>query len=570
MKPIVTSGAGLISSTVGTPRGGVRTAQRAVPTIEMKNLVVRLVTSRLARLLPIAASLLSFLAAPAPAGAQTNLPPEIRTPKPPAVPRINGPAIFGVRPGSPLLYRIPATGDRPMQFSIQTFASAQSPSPAAAALPATLHLDSQTGEMTGSLTTPGEVRLLLRAKNALGSAEKEFKIVAGDTIALTPPMGWNSWNCWGSQVDADKVLRSARALAASGLVNHGWSYINIDDAWQGARGGEFHAIQGNEKFPDMKGLCDAIHALGLKIGIYSTPWVTSYATHIGGSAENPEGLWAKPTIPKSGNVNKKILPWAIGKFHFASNDARQWGAWGFDYLKYDWNPNEAPETLEMDGALRRSGRDIIFSLSNNSPFTNAPVLSKIANCWRTTGDIRDNWDSMSKKGFGQDKWEPYASQGHWNDPDMLVVGQVGWGKPHPTGLTPDEQYTHITLWCLLSAPLLLGCDLEKLDDFTLNLLQNDEVLAVNQDSLGRQAVSVAKTAATQVYAKKLADGSTAVGLFNISSNAPVAVTAEWSALKLTGRQTVRDLWRQKDLGQYEGRIEMTVAPHGAEMLRIHP
>ena len=224
----------------------------------------------------------------------------------------------------------------------------------------------------------------------------------------------------------------------------------------------------------------------------------------------------------------------------------------------------------MDGALRRSGRDIIFSLSNNSPFTNAPVLSKIANCWRTTGDIRDNWDSMSKKGFGQDKWAPYASQGHWNDPDMLVVGQVGWGKPHPTGLTPDEQYTHITLWCLLSAPLLLGCDLEKLDDFTLNLLQNDEVLAVNQDSLGRQAVSVAKTAATQVYAKKLADGSTAVGLFNISSNAPVAVTAEWSALKLTGRQTVRDLWRQKDLGQYEGRIEMTVAPHGAEMLRIHP
>ena len=202
MKPIVTSGAGLNSSKVGTPRCGVRTAQRAVPTIEMKNLVVRLVTSRLARLLPIAASLLSFLAAPAPAGAQTNLPPEIRTPKPPAVPRINGPAIFGVRPGSPLLYRIPATGDRPMQFSIQTFASAQSPSPAAAALPATLHLDSQTGEMTGSLTTPGEVRLLLRAKNALGSAEKEFKIVAGDTIALTPPMGWNSWNCWGSQVDA--------------------------------------------------------------------------------------------------------------------------------------------------------------------------------------------------------------------------------------------------------------------------------------------------------------------------------------------------------------------------------
>ena len=163
-----------------------------------------------------------------------------------------------------------------------------------------------------------------------------------------------------------------------------------------------------------------------------------------------------------------------------------------DYLKYDWNPNEVPETREMYDALRTSGRDVVFSLSNNSPFTNAPALSKIANCWRTTGDIRDNWDSMSKKGFGQDKWEPFAAPGHWNDPDMLVVGRVGWGNPHPTGLTPDEQYTHITLWCLLCAPLLLGCDLDKLDDFTLNLLTNDEVLGVNQDALGKQALCIAR------------------------------------------------------------------------------
>jgi alpha-galactosidase len=372
------------------------------------------------------------------ARAQTNSPPEIRTPKPPPAPRINGPAIFGVRPGSPVIYRIPATGDRPMKFSIEGFIPESSPD-SGKFLPSTIHLDSESGELTGSFPAAGQVMLILRARNASGSAAKPFKIIVGETIALTPPMGWNSWNCWGSQVDADKVLRSARGLVASGLINHGWSYINIDDTWQGARAGEFHAIQGNEKFPDMKGLCDTIHAMGLKAGIYSTPWVTSYATHIGGSAESPEGLWEKPTLPKKGNVNKKILPWAIGKYSFATNDARQWAAWGFDYLKYDWNPNEAPETREMSDALRGSGRDIVFSLSNNSPFTNAPVLSKIANCWRTTGDIRDNWDSMSKKGFGQDKWEPYSSQGHWNDPDMLVVGQVGWGKPHPTGLTPDEQ-----------------------------------------------------------------------------------------------------------------------------------
>ena len=385
---------------------------------------------------------------------------EMRTPAAPAEPRINGPTVFGVRPGSPVLYRIPATGERPMEFSVQ-------------GLPAGLHVVSTNGQMTGTLKQSGEYQMTFKAKNAKGMSEKKFRIVVGEKIALTPPMGWNSWNCWGSQVDASKVLRSARGMAASGLIDHGWTYINIDDAWQGKRGGPFNAIQGNDKFPDMKGLGDTIHKMGLKVGIYSTPWTTSYAEYPGGSAENPEGTWAKPTIPKRGNVNKKQLPWAIGKFSFAQNDAKQWSAWGIDYLKYDWNPNEEPETAEMAKELRESGRDIVFSLSNSTPFTNAPALSKLANCWRTSGDIRDSWDSMNKKAFGEDKWEPFAGPGHWNDPDMLVVGSVGWGKPHPTRLTADEQYLHITQWCLLAAPLLLGCDLDKLDEFTLNLLTNE-------------------------------------------------------------------------------------------------
>lgn len=497
---------------------------------------------------------LSFAAA---AQVTNTAPPEIRTPKPPPTPRINGPGIFGVRPGHPFLYRIPATGERPMQFSADT-------------LPAGLKLDSRTGDITGSLSQAGEFAVTLRAKNSKGEARRPFRIVVGETIALTPPMGWNSWNCWGSRVDAGKVLQSARGMADSGLINHGWTFINIDDAWQGKREGEFHGLQGNAKFPDMKKLCDDVHALGLKVGIYSTPWVTSYAVYPGGSAENPEGTWQRPTIEKRGNVNKKILPWAIGKYSFATNDAKQWAAWGIDYLKYDWNPNEEPETLEMYHALRSSGRDVVLSLSNSTPFTNAPALSRIANCWRTTGDIRDNWDSMNRKGFGQDKWEPLMSRGHWNDPDMLVVGQVGWGTPHPTNLTPDEQYTHITLWSLLSAPLLLGCDLQKLDEFTLNLLENDEVLAIDQDSLGKQAITVAKGADWRVYAKDLEDGSRAVGLFNLNSNAVVTVTAKWSDLKLKGKQSVRDLWRQKDLGQFDGEFHLTVAPHGAELVKLSP
>jgi alpha-galactosidase len=372
-------------------------------------------------------------------------------------------------------------------------------------------------------------------------------------------------------VDGDKVLRSAKAMVDSGLIHHGWSYINIDDAWQGSRGGKFNALQGNEKFSDMKGLCDRIHAMGLKVGIYSTPWTTSYAEYAGGSAENPEGKWEKPTIPKRGNLNRKMLPWAIGKYSFATNDALQWAEWGIDYLKYDWNPNEEPETREMYQALRSSGRDIVFSLSNSSPFTNAPVLSKIANCWRTTGDIRDNWPSMSSKGFGQDRWAPYQSQGHWNDPDMLVVGYVGgWGgrPPKPSGLTPDELYTHITLWCLVSSPLLIGCDMERLDDFTFNLLSNDEVLAVNQDSLGKQAVTVARNGDARVLAKDLEDGSKAVGLFNAGSNAVATVTVNWSDLNISGSHSVRDLWRQKQLGRFTGRFELAIPPHGAELLKI--
>src|SRR5581483_5266440 len=205
--------------------------------------------------------------------------------------------------------------------------------------------------------------------------------------------------------------------------------------------------------------------------------------------------------------NKKIPPWAVGQYHFATNDAKQWADWGFDYLKYDWNPIEVPQVEEMDNALKDSGRDFVLSLSNSAPFAGAADWARLANAWRTTGDIRDNWRSMTNNGFSQDKWAPFAGPGHWNDPDMLVVGDVGWGpKLHPTQLTPDEQYTHITLWCMLASPLLIGCDMTHLDDFTLSLLSNDEVLAVDQDPLGKQAAQTVVDGRRQIWVKELADG----------------------------------------------------------------
>jgi len=234
---------------------------------------------------------------------------EIRTPPAPHTPRINGPAIFGVRPEHPFLYHIPATGDRPMQYSADH-------------LPAGLKLDAATGNITGLLPKAGEFKVVFHAKNSLGTSDKQFKIVAGETIALTPAMGWNSWNHYAGRITQDIVLQNAKAMADSGLLDHGWSYVNIDDTWQGKRGGEFHGLQGNEKFPDIKALCDQIHSLGLKFGIYSTPWETSYAGFPGGSSENPEGNWTK----SEGKTvkNKKILPCAIAPYHFYTNDADQW------------------------------------------------------------------------------------------------------------------------------------------------------------------------------------------------------------------------------------------------------
>lgn len=480
------------------------------------------------------------------------------TPTPSTAPRINGARIFGVRPGSPFLYSIPATGDRPMTFTADD-------------LPVGLSLDAATGRITGMLRTPAEFNVTLRAKNHLGTAEKPFRIVVGEALALTPPLGWNSWNCWGREVSQEKVLRSARALVAAGLDRHGWSYVNIDDGWQGERGGPRQALQPNEKFPDLKAMADEIHGLGLKVGIYSTPWTKSYAGHLGGSSENPDGR-EDDSFRAAAPRNRNVLPYAIGRYRFVEQDARQWAAWGVDYLKYDWGPVDVENTRAMATALRATGRDFVLSLSNNAArniFGIVGDLAPLAQAWRTTTDINDNWSRVVEIGFSQDSWARYQSPGHYNDADMLVVGQVGWGSPHPTKLTPDEQYTHISLWCLLGSPLLIGCDLEKLDAFTVGLLSNDEVLEINQDTLARQAVQVGGRGDLRVYAKLLDDGSWAVGLFNLGPDR-ATVAANWSDLKLAGPQRVRDLWRQKDLGVFPDRFETEVSAHGTVLVRLFP
>jgi len=501
----------------------------------------------------------SYLFVKVQAGSAQELPPSL-TPPTPSEPRIHGPGVIGARPNVPFLYTIPATGERPIEFGVDR-------------LPPGLELDSASGRITGRTAVDPEGGLaydvVLHARNAKGSTTKKLLITIGETIARTPPMGWNSWNCWAGVVDQEKILRSARAMVSSGLINHGWTYVNIDDTWQGQRGGPYDGLQANEKFPDMKKLCDEIHDMGLKAGIYSTPWITSYAKFAGGSSDDPKGTWTKELAVQKFQ--------RFGKYSFAENDVKQWAAWGFDYLKYDWSPIDVAHAEEMSKALRSCGRDMVFSLSNSASFAHAADWARLANCWRTTGDIWDRWEQspadwqygVSEIGFNQDRWAPFAGPGHWNDPDMLVVGHVGWGPAlHLTKLSPDEQYSHISLWCLFSAPLLIGCDMERLDPFTLGLLSNDEVLALDQDSLGLPAVRVGTVGAIDVFMKTLEDGSKALGLFNRSRQSETSTYNKLGRIGLAGKHHVRDLWRQQDLEDTGGSLKLTIPGHGVVLLKL--
>ncbi len=465
---------------------------------------------------------------------QTLEVPFILTPSVGQTPRINGAKIFGVRPGSPFLFTIAATGERPLIFSTSN-------------LPEGLHLDKNTGLITGKLSSEGDYIVKITAENKFGKTTRELKIVCGNKIALTPPMGWNSWNCWGLSVSKDRIIQSANAMKSSGLINHGWTYINIDDGWELVH--KENKMTTNEKFPDMKGLTDYVHSLGLKMGIYSSP-------------------------------GPKTCGGYEGSFMYEFADAQTFDEWGIDYLKYDWcsygrlfkNPTleEMKEPYRvMQKALSLTKRDIVYSLCQYGMGDVWKWGNEVnGNLWRTTGDIEDTWESMSGIGFNQNKCAPYSKQGGWNDPDMLVVGKVGWGPSlHKTRLTVNEQYTHISLWALLSAPLLIGCDMEQLDEFTINLLSNDEVIDINQDPLAKPAVQLIKTDDYEIWTKELENGEIAVGLFN-KSLLVKKISLNWSDLKINGKYTIRNVWKQMDMGYSDKNFETQVLPHGVVLVKI--
>ena len=454
----------------------------------------------------------------------------------PAEPRIHAPRITGGTPGRPFLFRIPATGEGPLTYQ-------------ARGLPAGLILDGRTGIITGSISRPGRTDVRISVAGPKGKDERVLTIVGGDNaLALTPPLGWNSWNVWGRSVDDSKVRAAAAAMVSTGLAATGYQFINIDDGWEGQRDAN-GVLQPNEKFPDMKALAQYVHGKGLKIGIYSSP----------------------------GPRTCQGLP---GSYQHEEIDARTWASWGIDLLKHDWcsysgiaKDNSLAELQKpyriMREALNKVDRDIVYSLCQYGMGNVWEWGADVGgNYWRTTGDLTDVWSNMAAVGFRQAGREKWSKPGGWTDPDMLVIGKVGWGPNiHDTRLTPNEQITHITLWTIQAAPLLIGADMSQFDKFTTDLMTNYEVLEVNQDVLGRGGSLVWQKDRLEVWSRPLADGTRAVALFNRGLQA-ANVTARWREIGLAGKQPVRDLWQRRDLGTFAGEFTANVPAHGAVLVKV--
>jgi len=503
--------------------------------------------------------------------------PYILTPEPKSEPRVNSPKRFGVRPGSPFLFNIAVTGKRPMTFSAKN-------------LPQGLLLNPESGLITGQLDTRGKYFVQLQVKNKIGKTENTLEIVVGDTLSLTPYMGWNHWYSFTNRVTDEIMRKAADIIIESGMVNYGYNYVNIDDTWMmeitqennaiihnqailpnneglnerfskkpTGKSGELRDKEGNINanalFPDMKKLTDYIHSKGLKAGIYTSPGPFTCGGY-------------------------------EGSFMYEMQDAQRFAGWGFDLLKYDWcsfgrtftgklTLDKAKEPyIRMGYALQQQKRDIILNLCQYGIEDVWEWGAEVGgHSWRTSGDF--GWQlipngslypNLISIGFYHELIYTFNGPGSWNDPDYILIGSRGDGSKFE--LSPSEQYTHMTLWCILAAPLVFSGDLTKLDDFTLNILCNSEVIEVNQDPLGKSGHRIYQDDEREVWAKQLEDGSYAVGLFNVGEFENI-VSIRLEDLGLTGKHRVRDLWRQKDLGEFTHVFEMKIPRHGAGMVRIY-
>ena len=392
----------------------------------------------------------------------------------------------------------------------------------------------------------------------LATAEEDSsKTISVSQLAETPPMGWNSWNTFGPDISADVVRGVADKIVELGLKDLGYQYVVIDDHWQGGRDAKGHLLANLKKFPDgIKAVADYIHSKGLKFGIYS-------------------------------DAGDKTCGGEVGSYGYEEDDATTFASWGADYVKYDYcnAPDDFQEAIrrytKMGNALKVTGRPMIFSICEWGP--RSPWLwgrQAGGNLWRISFDVGDIWDTphnaYSCIGIlaaidASANHEDKAGPGGWNDPDMLVVGMKNTGNIKGGGCTVAEYQTQMSMWCVLAAPLMIGCDIRNMDTDTKRILTNAEVIAIDQDPLGKQGNRVARTGSTDVWQKPLSGGNIAVALLNRGEK-PAEITVQWKDLKAEPSAVfaARDLWAHKDLGKFTDHLTLTVEPHATVLIKLQP
>ena len=424
-------------------------------------------------------------------------------------PHFNGARVFGATPGRRFMYAFPVRGERPLSFR------SEKPLPQGVSL-------SPEGILSGS-TDAGEYNLTITAQNRLGKTSIGFTLKVGEMmLGRTPQLAWTSWNAMMSTLNQKRILEQAQALVSTGLAARGYYSINIDSCWQGERDKKTGGLLANSRFPNMKRLVDEIHALGLKAGIYSTPMVIAW-----GSSETElfRGGTYYPLDPEY-----YMQPFGgCGTVHFETQDAAQWAKWGFDYLKYDWAKCDIEHSRLMREALDKTGKDFQMALTVNCSLDYIKEYPKYAQMYRSNGDTTDRWEAIIQNILKADNWLPHTGPGKWFDLDMLALGKIVIERTNPKNpfytpspenrLTRDEQITHFAMWCFMPSPVVLSFDMTDVDDFTLNLVSNEELLAINQDSLGAYAVLESDSDGLRVYTRKLSENRTAFAFVNLSDDA---------------------------------------------------
>jgi alpha-galactosidase len=467
-------------------------------------------------------------------------------------PFINGPDIYGASPGKDFLYLIPTVGERPIRFFAEN-------------LPSGLFVEKDKGQIKGRAESKGEYQVILKAENRHGKCSKTMKLVIGDnSLALTPPMGWNSWNCYRSEIDDVKIRTIADGMVSSGLAARGYTYVNMDSGWQSKkRGGKLNSIVPKDEFPDMKALCDHIHSLGLKAGIYSSPFVVPWGTEGCGTSSGlcDTSFCCPPNYNFGWSPAYRCKYVGINKHEH--EDVSQWAEYGFDYFKYDWFPTDMILAERMSRELKNSSRDIVFSLTTAVNINDAVKVMELANLWRSNADTGPQWDSVLKNGFNNQQWNSVIGPGHWFDLDMTAI-LPREGK----SVTRNELISCISCWMMRPSPILIDSEPANMDEFTLSVLCNEEIIAVNQDSLGKPAASVIKDDSWDIQLKPLSDGNYALALFNLSGNPAVAPAIDLRSFGVGEKFRVRDLWRKQDLGEFENGCVIGVDTHCAKVFKV--